>query len=174
VFVPLVVAFLIFMPEKINLRGDWTGILPHLNGGINTLTSVILIMGFLFIRSGNIRYHRISMSTAFILGVLFLISYIIYHATSPSTVFGDVDGNGILELEEADSIGAWRTFYLIILGTHILLAILVVPFVLFSFFYALTSRFEKHKKIVRYTLPVWLYVSITGVLVYLMINPYYN
>jgi putative membrane protein len=174
VIVPLGVAVLLFMPEKIDLAGNWTKMLPHLNGGINTLTTAILIMGFIFIRAGKIRQHKTLMSTAFILGVIFLISYILYHSTSPSTVFGDMNGNGILEPEESEAIGFRRGFYLIILLSHILLAVVVVPFVLFAFYYALTSRFDKHKKIVRYTLPVWLYVSITGVIVYLMISPYYN
>jgi len=174
VIVPLVVAILIFMPEKISLAGKWTNVLPHVNGVINTITTGILVLGFIFIRKGKIRQHKISMSSAFFLGILFLISYILYHATSPSTVFGDENGNGILEPEESEIIGAWRMIYLVILITHILLAIIVVPFVLFSFYFALTSRFDKHKKMVKYTLPVWLYVSVTGVMVYLMINPYYN
>lgn len=174
VIIPLVVAILLFMPEKLYTRGEWTQILPHLNGLINTLTIGILLIGFLFIKSGRIRQHKISMITAFIFGVLFLVSYVTYHATSPSTVYGDLNGNGNLELEEASKIGIWRYIYLIILASHIILAIVVVPFVLFSLYYALASRFDMHKKTVRYTLPVWLYVSITGVIVYLMINPYYG
>ena len=106
--------------------------------------------------------------------MLFLVSYIIYHATSESTIFGDSNGNGILEMEEADQIGPLRKIYLAILFSHILLAAVVVPFVLFAFYFALTDRFEKHKKTVRFTLPVWLYVSVTGVVVYLMISPYYT
>jgi putative membrane protein len=174
VIIPLVVAILLFMPEKFITRGEWIKILPHLNGLINTLTTGILLIGFIFIKSGKIKQHKISMITAFSLGVAFLISYLIYHSTSSSTVFGDSNGNRILELEEASKIGPWRYIYLAILTSHILLAIVVVPFVLFSLYYAFTSRFDLHKKTVRYTLPVWLYVSITGVIVYLMINPYYR
>lgn len=174
VVIPLAVAILLLMPEKINTRGDWIKILPHLNGLINTLTTGVLLIGFIFIKSGRIRPHKISMLTAFSLGVLFLISYLIYHSTSPSTIFGDVNGNGILELDESSKIGGMRYVYLAILASHILLAIVVVPFVLFSIYYALVARFDIHKKTVRYTLPIWLYVSITGVVVYLMISPYYN
>lgn len=174
VVIPLAVAILILMPEKINTQGDWVKILPHLNGLINTLTAGILLVGFIFIKSGKIKQHKISMLSAFTLGVIFLISYLIYHSTSDSTVFGDLNGNGKLEFNESSEIGGLRYIYLIILASHILLAIVVVPFVLFSIYYALTSRFDIHKKIVRYTLPVWLYVSITGVVVYLMISPYYS
>lgn len=174
VIVPLVVAILLLMPEKINIKGDWIKILPHLNGLINTVTTGVLLIGFIFIKSGKIRSHKISMLTAFSLGILFLISYLIYHSTSVSTVFGDINGNGILELNESSKIGGMRYVYLAILASHILLAIVVVPFVLFSVYYALVSRLEMHKKTVRYTLPIWLYVSITGVVVYLLISPYYN
>jgi len=174
VVVPLLVALLIFMPDKINLAGNWLKLLPHLNGLLNTLTCGILIIGYIFIRHGRISQHRLMMSTAFILGSVFLVSYIVYHSTTISAIYGDRNGNGMLDLQESSIIGTWRYIYLAILASHILLAIIVVPFVLFSFYYALSGRFDKHKKIVRYTLPVWLYVSATGVVVYLMISPYYN
>lgn len=174
VIIPLAVAILLLMPEKINTQGEWVKILPHLNGLINSLTAGLLLIGFIFIKSGKIKQHKISMLSAFTLGVIFLISYLIYHSTSDSTVFGDLNGNGNLEFNESSEIGGLRYIYLVILASHILLAIVVVPFVLFSIYYALTSRFDMHKKIVRYTLPVWLYVSITGVVVYLMISPYYS
>jgi putative membrane protein len=174
IIIPLVVAILLFMPEKADLSARFTKFLPHFNGFLNTLTSGILLIGFLFIKNGQVIRHKRMMSTAFVLGIVFLVSYIIYHATNPSTIYGDSNGNGVLELEEAAGIGSWRYVYLAILASHILLAIIVVPFVLFSFYYALTTRFDMHKKIVRYTLPVWLYVSVTGVVVYLMISPYYN
>ena len=106
-----------------------------------------------------IKYHRISMMSAFVLGSLFLVSYVIYHSMADSTTFG---GEGWI-----------RPVYYFLLLSHILLAIVVVPFVLFAFYFALTDKIEKHKKIVKYTFPIWLYVSVTGVLVYLMISPYY-
>lgn len=174
VLIPVVVALLIYMPEKINAGSDWIRFLPHLNGLVNTITSIILIAGFVFIKLKKVEYHRTAMSSAFFLGILFLVSYIIYHSTSASTIFGDVDGNGILEIGEAERIGPMRYIYLSILISHILLAVVVVPFVLFAFYFALTKQFDKHKKTVRITLPVWLYVSISGVIVYLMISPYYT
>jgi putative membrane protein len=175
VIIPLAVAILILIPGKIDHRGgEWLRILPHLNGLINTLTAGILLIGFIFIKAGKIKQHKISMLTAFSLGILFLISYVIYHSIFPSTLLGDVNGNGILETDESSEIGGLRYIYLTILASHILLALVVVPFVLFSVYYALTARFDMHKKTVRYTLPIWLYVSITGVIVYLMISPYYK
>ena len=174
VLIPLIVAILLFMPKKLDVASNWIHFLPHLNGVINTITSIILIFGFVFIKRRNILNHKMSMISAFFLGVVFLISYMIYHSFSESTIFGDVNGNGLLEIDEAEKIGSFRYIYLAILASHILLAIIVVPFVLFAFYYALTERFEMHKKTVRFTLPVWLFVSISGVVVYLLISPYYD
>jgi len=174
VLIPLIVAILLFMPKKLDAASSWIQFLPHLNGVINTITSIILIFGFIFIKRKNILNHKMAMISAFFLGVVFLISYVIYHSFSESTIFGDVNGNGLLEIDEAEKIGSFRYIYLAILASHILLAIIVVPFVLFAFFYALTERFEMHKKTVRFTLPVWLFVSISGVVVYLLISPYYE
>jgi putative membrane protein len=173
VIIPLIVGILLFMPEKLTLRGSWNLMLPHVNGVINTITSLVLVFGFVMIRMKNIDLHKTAMSTAFFLGVIFLISYLVYHSTSESTVFGDINRNGALEDHEALLAGSKRKIYLFVLLSHILLAVIVVPFVLFAFYYALTNEIEKHKKTVRYTLPIWLYVSVTGVAVYLMIRPYY-
>lgn len=174
VVIPLAVAILLFMPAKLNLGSDWVSFLPHLNGVINTATSIALIAGLVFIRQKKIAYHRIAMLVAFILGSLFLVAYVIYHASAPSTVFGDLNGNGVLEFEESVSIGLLRPLYLFILLSHILLAIVVVPLVLLALYYAITRKFVRHRKIVRFAYPIWLYVSVTGVIVYLMISQYYQ
>lgn len=171
--VPLIVAFLLFLPEKVNIEGEWINILPHVNGSLNTVTSLLLITGFIMVKNKKLVLHKAMMSSAFFIGILFLISYLVYHSTSESTVFGDLNGNGVLEEAELSRAGTVRGVYLVILLSHILLAIMVVPFVLFTFYYALTEKYDKHRKIVRYTLPIWLYVSVTGVAVYLMIRPYY-
>jgi len=160
VLIPIVVAFLLFNPYKTNTSSEWVKFLPHLNGVINTATVFILLAGLYFIKQNNIQYHKVSMSAAFILGALFLVSYIIYHYAVPSTAFG---GEGFS-----------RYLYYFFLITHILLSIIVVPFVLFAFYYALSNKIEQHKKIVKFTLPIWLYVSASGVIVYLMISSYYN
>jgi putative membrane protein len=160
VLIPVVVALLLFMPTRLNLGADFVYFLPHLNGVINTATSIALLAGYFFIGKKNIALHRASMSTAFILGSIFLVSYVVYHASAESTIFG---GEGII-----------RGVYYFLLITHIILAAVVVPFVLFAFYFALSGKIDKHKKIVKYTFPIWLYVSVTGVIVYLMISPYYN
>lgn len=174
VIVPLVVAVLIFAPGKQNGDGNsWTTFLPHLNAVINSATSIILITGFVFIKNNKPDWHKGAMISAFILGCIFLISYITYHATSPSTVFGDINGDGIVDEAELISAGVSRSVYLLILLSHIVLAAIVVPFVLFAFYYALSGKLDRHRKIVKFTFPIWLYVSVTGVIVYLMISPYY-
>ena len=157
--IPVVVGILLFKPAKGVEQAEWVAFLPALNAVMNSATSLLLIAGFYFIRKKMIQYHKMSMISAFLLGSVFLISYVIYHSMADSTSFGGE--------------GAIRYVYYFLLLTHILLAIIVVPFVLFAFYFALTNKIEKHKKIVKYTFPIWLYVSVTGVLVYLMISPYY-
>ncbi|MDX2196724.1 MAG: DUF420 domain-containing protein [Cytophagales bacterium] len=159
VAVPVLVAALLFAPSKIE-GGEWTKALPHLNGLLNTATSVALLLGFYFIKNKNIINHRYSMMSAFAMGTLFLVSYVIYHSTSQPTRYG---GEGIL-----------RTIYFIVLFSHILLAAIVVPFVLLAVYYGISHKIERHKSIARWTFPIWLYVSVTGVVAYLMICPYYK
>lgn len=158
VAIPLAVAVLLGLPTKLNL-GDWVYTLPHVIGVINTLTSVCLIIAVIAIKNKNVKLHKMFNSAAFILGALFLVCYVTYHASAASTAFG---GEGVA-----------RYVYYFFLITHIVLSIGVVPMVLLAFFYALNDMLDKHKKIVRFTFPIWLYVSITGVIVYLMISPYY-
>lgn len=159
IVIPVAVGILLFKPAKEVEQAAWVSYLPALNAVINTATSLLLIAGFYFIRNKNVAYHKASMISAFCLGSLFLVFYVIYHSMADSTSFG---GEGWI-----------RSVYYFLLLSHILLAIIVVPFVLFAFYFALTNRIERHKKIVKFTLPIWLYVSITGVLVYLLISPYY-
>ncbi|WMN10699.1 DUF420 domain-containing protein [Marivirga salinae] len=172
--IPVVVAILIFAPEKIQGAGDWVYILPHLNATFNSITTVVLLLGLYFIKQKNIKAHKSMMSIAFTFGSLFLVSYVIYHSTADSTIYGDINGNGVLDdAEKTKDLMWWRGLYVGILLPHIILAAVVVPFVLFAFYYALTDKIEKHKKIVKWTFPIWLIVSISGVIVYLMISPYY-
>ena len=173
ILIPLVVAVLLFIPYKLSFASDWVYFLPHFNGALNTSTTFTLVAGFIFIKRKNVNLHNKMMVTSFILGSIFLISYVIYHASAESTIFGDINRNGILEPVELEEIGSLRSFYLVLLVAHIVLAVFVVPFVLFAFYFALTDRIAKHKKVVRFTLPIWLFVSVSGVLVYLMIRNYY-
>lgn len=172
VVIPLAVAALILLPQKIN-AGSWVYFLPDLNAVINSLTAVFLVVAVIMVKRGNIAAHRTFMTSGLALGFVFLLSYIIYHASVESVKFGDSNGDGILSEAELIAVNGSRGIYLFFLASHILLSIVVVPFVLFAFYYALSGKVEKHKKIVKFTFPVWLYVSVTGVIVYFMISQYY-
>lgn len=174
VIIPIAVAILLFMPVRVFDESGWVKMLPHINAIINSMTAVLLISAVVMVKQGNIEMHKKLMSSAFVLGSLFLISYIIYHATIDSTVFGDINGDGVVSDDELAEVGMLRRVYLFVLLSHILLSIVVVPFVLFAFYYSLTDKIEKHKKVVKFTFPIWLYVSITGVIAYLFISPYYQ
>lgn len=172
VAVPLVVA-LLFFTTKTESTAEWLHALPALNATLNGTTAIVLLVALYFIKNGNEKRHIQMMKSAFVLGALFLVSYIIYHASVPSTIFGDANGDGLLEASERVSVGAMRSIYLVILLSHILMAIVALPLILTTFIYGLNDKRVKHKKIVRFTFPIWLYVSITGVLVYVLISPYY-
>jgi putative membrane protein len=160
VIIPLAVAVLIFMPTKLELGSDLVYFLPHLNAVINTAATIALIAGIVFIKNKNIAYHGASMTIAFVLGAIFLVSYVVYHAAAESTTFG---GEGII-----------RPFYYFLLITHIILAAVALFPILFAYYYGLTDQREKHRKVVKFAYPIWLYVTVTGVIVYLMISPYYT
>lgn len=156
--IPVAVAVLLGLPTKLNL-GDWVYVLPDVIGVINTLTALALIAAFVAVKRKNIDLHRKFNGLAFILGAVFLVCYVLYHASAESTPYGGE--------------GAIRYVYYFLLISHILLSIGVVPLVLLAFYYALNGMIDRHKNIVKYTFPIWLYVSVTGVAVYLMISPYY-
>ena len=158
ILIPVVVAVLYLLPKNFEV-GDEVYMLPKLNAIINGTASIVLIAAFFAIKAKNIKLHQNLMYTALLLSVLFLLSYVTYHALTESTSFG---GKGII-----------RNIYFFILLSHILLAIIIVPLVMITFSRALAEKFDKHKKIARITLPLWLYVTVTGVVVYLMISPYY-
>lgn len=148
--------------------------LPMLNAFINGSCSILLIASLWAIKKRNIELHKKLNLTAFLLSSLFLISYVTAHYFIPDTKFGDVNHNEILEQAELAAVSGIRPIYLIILLSHIFLAIIVLPMILLSFYYALKDDRVKHKKITRFSYPIWLYVTITGVVVYSMIAPYYN
>lgn len=157
--IPIAVAVLLGIRQKVEL-GSWTKILPHINGVINTLTALLLIVGRYFIAQKNIVAHRRTMTSAFALGSLFLVSYVLYHLTNESTPFG---GEGII-----------RPIYYFLLISHIGMSIVVVWFVLRAIYFAFSNQIAEHKKAVKWAYPIWLYVSITGVIVYILISPYYQ
>lgn len=152
---------------------SFTYYLPLLNAVLNGTCSILLLLSLYFIRQKNIMMHKRINITAFILSSLFLVSYIIFHYLAPETKFGDLNGDHIVSVVEKSATGNIRYVYYTILITHIILAAIVLPLILFSFNFALQNQFEKHKKLVRWTWPIWFYVTISGVIVYLMISPYY-
>jgi putative membrane protein len=129
--------------------------LPALNALLNSLSAIALVVGFIFIRRKQIVRHRASMMTAFAFSALFLVSYVTNHALHGDMIF--------------PGHGAVRTTYLAILISHIFLSVVVLPLILITFFFSLSGRFAQHKRIARYTFPIWLYVSVTGVVVYAML-----
>jgi putative membrane protein len=160
VIIPVAVAILYYFPNTFRVEGAQVKSLPAVNAVLNSLTAVLLVAGYYFIRRKNVVWHRTMMGLAFLMGSIFLVSYVTYHSQVPSTKFG---GEGLI-----------RGVYYFILLTHILLAAATVGLVLFTLYFALTQQFDKHRRIARWTFPVWLYVSVTGVIVYFMIAPYYT
>ena len=160
VIIPLAVALLFGVNlRKMGFDVEPLTFLPPIYATINGITAVLLVTAVIAIRNGNRSLHERLMKSAIVCSVLFLVMYVAYHMTSDSTSFG---GEGLI-----------RYVYFFILVTHIVLSIVIIPLVLITYVKALAQRFDKHKKIAKITFPIWLYVAITGVVVYLMISPYY-
>ncbi|MGB1204644.1 MAG: DUF420 domain-containing protein [Chitinophagales bacterium] len=157
--IPALIAIL-FKVQPLNTELPFdVHLLPKLHALINATVTVLLLLSMYFIKNKNIKAHKLCNITALVLSAMFLVSYVTYHSLTEATSFG---GEGVI-----------KYIYFFILITHIILAALILPFILFTFLRAFTANFEQHRKIARWTWPLWLYVSITGVLVYLMISPYY-
>lgn len=144
------------------------------NAVINSIVALLLLAGLFTVKQKNYLLHKKIMMSAIILSVLFLLSYIAHHLLAGDTKYGDINHDGILSVDEKALAGNMRLVYYFILITHIPLAAIILPFILFTAYRALTGEYDKHKKLVRITWPVWFYVAVTGVAVYLMISPYYN
>jgi putative membrane protein len=158
---------------KLDLGVDFS-FLPPFHATLNGLTALVLILALYFIKTNNIDLHKKSMMTALGLSVLFLLSYVAYHFTTPETIFGDVNHDGLLDEVELGLVSGTRTPYLILLFSHITLAAVSLPFILLTFIRAYTDQFDKHKMMARYVFPVWLYVAITGPVCYYLLMPYYS
>jgi len=174
VVIPLVVALLF----KVNLRDLGYDVkplsfLPPIYAAINGITAVVLVTAVWAIKNGKQSLHERLMKFAICLSVSFLAMYVAYHMTSSSTAFGDVNHDGIADEIEKANAGWVRFVYLFILLTHISLSVIIIPFVLVTYVRALSKSFVRHKKLARITYPMWLYVAVTGVIVYWMISPYY-
>ena len=174
--VSIIVFLSVAVLSKIKLNVDM-GFNPHLfakaNAVINSAVTILLLLGLLAVKRKNYLLHNRIMITAIILSVLFLVSYICHHLFAGETKFGDLNHDGIISADEKSLGGSLRIVYYFILGTHIPLAGIILPFILFTAYRSLTGEYAMHKKLARITYPIWLYVAITGVMIYLMISPYY-
>ncbi len=149
------------------------GFLPPIYATINGLTAVLLVLAVIQIKKGKKELHEKLIKTAMIFSVLFLLMYVAYHASADATKFGDTNFDGLVSEAEKLATGNSRYFYYFLLATHIILSIIVIPFVLFTYVRAARGKFVLHKKLAKITFPLWLYVAVTGVVVYVMISPYY-
>jgi putative membrane protein len=144
------------------------------NAIINGTVAVLLVAGLFSVKQKKYELHKKIMLAAILLSVLFLLSYIAHHLLAGDTRYGDLNHDGILSDEEKLSAGSMRMVYYFLLITHIPLAGIILPFILFTAYRALIGEYSKHRKLTRFTWPVWFYVAVTGVLVYWMIHPYYG
>jgi len=154
IVIPIAVAALF----GIRVDGVDFSFLPPLYAGINGLTAILLVSALIAIKSKNMALHQRLIQVCLVLSLLFLLCYVAYHMTSDSTPYG----------------GDMKGLYYFILISHILLSVAVIPLVLFTYLFAWEGKFDKHKKWTRFAFPIWLYVAVTGVIVYLMISPYYK
>lgn len=149
-------------------------IFAMINAFLNATTAILLIAAVWAVKNGKYVLHKQLMMVALILSILFLVSYIAHHLFAGEAKFGDSNHDGTVSPDEIVLAGKTRTVYFFILGTHIILAAIILPFILFTTYRALTAEFTKHKKLARITWPLWFYVAVTGPVVYWMISPYYR
>lgn len=159
ILVPLIVLVLMYLPQRIDLVGAQVGTFPFFHAVLNFSTAILLLAGYFFMKIRAYKWHRNVMIGAFVLSTVFLISYVISKISSDPVPYG---GDGFL-----------RPAYFFILITHIALSAIIVPLVLFTMYRGLTGEYSKHSRLARWTFPIWLYVAITGVLVYIFMAPYY-
>lgn len=145
-----------------------------INAWINTTVAICLVLALVAVKRKNYFAHKNFMKACIILSIIFLVSYIAHHLFAGETRFGDADMNGIVSADEKLTVGNTRIFYYILLLTHIPLAGLILPLILFTAYRALTGEYTRHKKLARITWPIWFYVAVSGVIIYWMIQPYYN
>lgn len=173
----MVVFSVVVLLGKIQLKIE-TGFDVHVfataNAFINALIAVLLIAALVAVKKGNYVLHKQLMMTALIFSVIFLLSYILHHLLAGEAKFGDSNHDGQVDAGELMAVGNTRTIYFIVLVTHIFLAAIILPFILFTAYRALTAEYVLHKKLAKITWPLWLYVAVTGPIVYWMIHPFYR
>jgi len=170
IIIPLAVAALF----GIKIEGYDFSMLPPIYSAINLSIAILLVLAVISIKNGNKKRHRLLIRFAILGSILFLICYILYHATSGDTKYGDINHDGQLSEIERGQLGKDALIYYIILISHIVLSIAVIPMVLLTYLKGWANNLESHKKLAKYTFPIWLYVSLTGPIVYFMIKPFYS
>jgi len=172
----VVICIVVTLLEGVTLNVN-LGFNPHvfaaINAGINSVVSLLLLAGLITARRGAYTAHRRIMMTAIVLSVLFLATYVLHHLFAGSTWYGDTDRNGVVDAAEKAAAGTARMVYFVLLGTHILLAGVSLPFILFTAYRALSGDYARHRRLARITWPLWFYVAVSGPLVYFMISRYY-
>ena len=158
----------IALPEGVSLS-----FLPPFHAAVNAAAAVVLVIALIAVLKGRIALHRRMILTAMVLSVLFLLSYVAYHFTSNEVKYGDLNLDGVVDADERVAAGGMRSVYLLLLASHIILAAVSLPFILFTFIAGWTNRFSAHKRLARWVFPLWLYVAVTGPVCYLMLRPYY-
>ncbi len=169
IVVPVVVAALFGLPK---IEGVNTRFLPPIYATINAITALLLIAALIAIKKKNIQLHQQLVQTAIACSLLFLACYIAYHLTSPQVKYGDFNGNGEVDPSELLLVSDSRLPYLILLAAHILLSVVVIPIVLFTYVRGISGDTVRHRKIARIAFPIWLFVAVSGVAVYVMIAPF--
>ncbi|BAV09793.1 putative membrane protein [Filimonas lacunae] len=144
------------------------------NAVVNAMVAVLLVAALVAVKQGRFIAHKKIMMVALVLSIAFLVSYITHKLFAGEARFGDADHDGLVSDAEKAAVGGMRMVYFIILSTHVFLAAVILPFILFTAYRGLTAEFPAHKKIARYTWPLWFYVAATGPIVYAMISPYYR
>jgi putative membrane protein len=165
IIIPIAVAALF----GIKVEGVDLSFLPPFYATLNGITAVLLVLAVVFIKKGNMKLHQRTIQACLAISLLFLLCYVAYHMTSDTTLYGDMNHDGIVDA----NVGSIKYLYYFILASHILLSIAVIPVVLFTYLFALEGNYAKHKRYTRFAFPIWLYVAVTGVVVYWMISPYY-
>ena len=179
----LIIVFSIVVFAAISLLGNFqlhvnlgfnVHVFAALNAVLNSVTALLLIAALIAVKKRHYLLHKRIMLTALGLSIVFLVSYILHHLLAGEAIFGDSNHDGILSVQEKNAVGSLRTLYLIILIFHIIIAAVILPFILFTAYRALVAEWPLHKKLARYTWPLWFYVAVTGPVIYFMISPYYR
>jgi putative membrane protein len=173
--VVLILVGLMRRPDlRIPLPDGWSfAFLPPVHAVINTLVSIALVVAIVAVKQGKIVLHRNAIFAAMVLSVGFLLCYVAYHFTNAEVLYGDANRDGVLDAAERAAVGGARTAYLVLLISHIVLAGVSLPAILFTFIAGWTNRFAAHRRLAKWVFPMWLYVAVTGPICYLMLRPYY-